>query len=784
MAETYSFGYWVLRRRKALDWTRAELADRVGCAPVTIKKIERDERRPSRQIANLLADALAVPDEEREAFVQAARGEGPVDRLRMDPHPPRPLSASLHNLPPQTTPFIGRQAELDEITSLLAGPDCRLVTLVGPGGAGKSRLSLRVAEAQLGLHRHGVYLVPLAGIASSQLLPSAIAAAINVELLGKSDPGRQLLNVLQNKQMLLLLDNFEHLLPGTGLLEDLLHEAPGVTLLVTSRAPLKLHAEWVFPLTGLPFPDTASEDDFEHSPAVDLFLRSSHRLRVNFTLLEIDKPPLVRICQLVDGLPLAIELAASWTHLLSGHEIAREIERGINILATSARDVPARHRSMRAVFDHSWKLLLEEERIILRQLSVFRGSFTRQAAEQVAGASLDLLSALVDKSLLRLLPRSGNTQRYDLHELVRQYSHERLEEAQEADQAYDRHLDYYLQLAETAEPNLLGPDSLTWLDRLARDHDNLRAAFSWATNSAPAYHGEEAQRFVRALMWFWAVRGPLNEGLRWAERALSLESDHAPSRAGAVWVAGYFSHFIGDHSTAHQMLEQGVAMCRQLGPSGARELAWALNFLGMEESYTDLAAAQAWLEESLALWQELHDPCGIAPALLNLGYNAWEQGDYDNARRLFEKGLEAARASGDPSWLILANNCLGELAADRGDDIRARSLYGEALQICQELRSNWWAAESLALLARLEASQEDAARSERAARLWGASETLYKNSGSDPRQLNYNSTKPHLTTVRRRLGDDAFTAAWTQGQSMSFNQALSFALEGNDVADL
>jgi predicted ATPase/DNA-binding SARP family transcriptional activator len=688
-------------------------------------------------------------------------------------------SGPRHNLPSLLTPLIGRESDLERVGALLEDPGCRLLSVVGPGGIGKSSLSLRVAAKQVGSYRHGVYLVPLAGVASPRELPSAIAAALGLELLGQSDPEQQLIHILDNQHLLLLLDNFEHLLPETSLLTDILRQAPRVSLLVTSRQRLNLRAEWVFPLAGLPFPDADTDPEAHSYAAVQMFLQTARRIQAKFTLLESDWPHLARICRLVEGTPLAIDLAASWTRLLSPAEIAAEIERGMDILATAPRDLPDRHRSMRAVFDHSWNLLSASERRVLRRLSVFRGGFTRQAAEEVAGGSLPLLSALIDKSLLRLEPRSGDMQRYDLHELVRQVAYARLLDAGEACQTNGRHLDYYLALAEQAEAQLVGPNSPMWLDRLARDHDNLRAAFSSATASDRAGDGELAQRLLRALVWFWLTRGPFDEGLKWAELALSLDSSHAFSHAGAVWVAGYLNHLVGNHTVARQKLENGVGLCRQLGPSGKQELAWALNFLGMEEeSAGDLVSAQSCWQESLAIWRELDDPRGIAPVLVNLGFcTPWQQGDYDQARRYFEDGLAAARASGDRGWLLCAYNALGESYTYQDDFARAHTLYRKALLVCRELHSNWWAAEVLALQANLEARQDHPGRLARAARMWGAAETLYKHAGSSPRQLEYGSGRRPIAAARRRLGDDGFTEASSQGQSMTLDQALAFGLE-------
>ncbi len=365
MAEIYSFGYWVLRRRKALDLTREELATQVGCAAETIKKIERDERRPSRQVAKLLANALAVLPEEYEHFLQSARGERSVDGLQLLPLPLKPFPPA-HNLPPHPTPFIGRENELTEINTLLSDPNCRLLTLVGPGGVGKSRIALRAAENQVGSFRHGVYLVPLAGVETISALPSVIMDALGIRLKGQVRS--QLVQYLRDmeRELLLVLDNFEHLLESTDLLVEIIQNTQQVKFLVTSRERLYVQSEWVLPIDGLPFPTRETGEQIDEYDSVRLFVQTARRVRADFVLKEIEKSFVARICQWVEGLPLAIELAASWTRVLSCQDIVRELEDGMSILVTSERDVPARHRNLQSVFDQSWKFLSEEERRVFR----------------------------------------------------------------------------------------------------------------------------------------------------------------------------------------------------------------------------------------------------------------------------------------------------------------------------------------------------------------------------------------------------------------------------------
>lgn len=778
MAAIYSFGDWVRRRRKALDLTRAELSRQVGCATETVKKIERDERRPSLLLAELLADALTVPTEERERFLKSARGELPIDKLSLAAEPLHSFLEQQHNLPIPLTPLIDREKELAQIAQLLGNPDCQLITLVGPGGVGKSRIALQAAENQHGLYHRRVCLLSLAGIDSADVLPSAIAAALGM-MIGEGQTRLQLIRYLQDirHELLLVLDNFEHLLDGVELLTEILLRAPRVKMLVTSRERLHLQTEWVLPVEGLPFPAVEPYREFEQYPAVRLFIQTARRVRAQFELDEAETPFLARICQLIEGMPLAIELAASWTHLLSCQEIAQEIEQSMDILATSMRDVPERHRSIRSVFDQSWNLLLEEEQIVLQKLSVFRGGFTREAAEQVAGASLMTLAALVGKSLLRLDPQRDNSIYYNLHELIRQYAQERLVESgqDEEERLREDHLHYFVGLAEQADEELHGPDSLHWLNHLERDYDNLRAAFGWATDPRRGSNGEQSQRLVRALASFWHLRGLMEEGCHWAERALAQDSPSEPIRAKALWVSGFLNLTHGNHDLGREQLERAAVLCLRVGASCKLDLAYALNFLGVEASGRgDLDASQAYTEESLVIRQELEDAWGITQSLNNLAAIAQKRGDFASSRSFLEEGLWIARELGERGRIALLLNNLGWLLARQGDVIQARSSLRESLEICRDLKWHWMAAHVFENLAMIEAWQAKTDRLAKAARLWGIAEFLFKTVGA---KYRLEESAEEISSARNQLGESSFSKAWEEGGKMTFDQAMAFALE-------
>jgi predicted ATPase/transcriptional regulator with XRE-family HTH domain len=709
-----SFGEWLGQRRRALGLTRSELAACAGCSVSTLRKIEADERRPSRQLAALLAGCLRIPAEAQLAFLDAARGAGRVERLGA------PVSAAgipsarpTSNLPAPTTPLIGREAEMATLTRLLASPGCRLLTLVGPGGIGKTRLALEAACLQQEAFADGVFFASFAATGSPEFLPSVIAQAIGLNFSGPADPRAQLVNYLRNKALLLLLDNLEHLLEGAGLLVELLGRAPGVKLLVTSRERLELQGEWVFEVQGLPLPpDDQAEGAGDYS-AVELFVRRAQRTSTNAEPAEADWPFIARICRLVEGMPLAIELAAAWTHLLSCREIAWELEQGLDILATALRDVPDRHRSMRAVFDHSWKLLSLAEKESLKRLSLFQGGFGRQAAREVAGATLPLLSALASKSLVR---RAADG-RYSLHELVRQYAAGRLAEDPEGEAAArGQHSVYYTDLAARLEGDLRGARQLEALAEMDMEIENVRAAWQWAVRQGQL---AATRKPIRAFWSFYDIRGRFQEaeaGFGWAADELdrALIAKGQPDPAVQVLCSytraqqGWFCLRLGRFAEAQSLAQPCLSVLRAANANA--ELVDALQHAGaLDRLMGGYARSRKAFQEMHCLALKSGDTWNAAIAEGNVGLAAGALGDYEEARERMGATVVAFRALGDERMLAVSLHFLGEIycALQAYDD--AQACLQESLALNRSIGDRWIQAMTLRVLGKVARASGSAA---------------------------------------------------------------------------
>ncbi len=603
----------------------------------------------------------------------AAHGVTQADEPKVEVEP------TAHNLPPQITPFVGREEELAEVNKLLGDRSCRLVTLVGPGGIGKSRLGLQAAAQRTGDFRHGVYLVPLAPVSSVEFVVPTVADSLSFPLHGTEEPRVQVLNYLREKHLLLLMDSFEHVLEGAGLVGEILQTAPDVKVLATSQERLNISGEWTLSIDGLAVPTSPDARDAARYSAVRLFLESAQRARTGFALTSEEQPYVVRICQLVGGMPLAIELASSWVRALSCEEILAEIEQSPDLLSTSARDAPVRHRSLRAVFDYSWALLSEQEREALMRLSVFRGGFRREAARTVAEASLPVISALVDKSLLRWDP-SG---RYEMHQLLRDYVEGRLSETPGAQEMIrEKHGRYFAAFLHERRKQLRGADEQDVENEIGHELENVRRAWSWAAGQA---RREEIDKGLNTLYRFYWIRGLYQEGESAMAKAVkALRPGGEDSAVGkALAGQGAFSRALGCHDEASELLGESLRIFRKLGRK--KYAAFSLGNLGMiSVARGRYAEAQHLYEESLALSEESEDPVEMAESLNGLGMIASRQGRYREAQEYFRRALSICRQTGDRKGAASALNNLGTIANLTSDKEKARELFREALALKNE----------------------------------------------------------------------------------------------------
>jgi predicted ATPase/DNA-binding CsgD family transcriptional regulator len=701
-------------------------------------------------------------------------------------------SSPHHNLPLELTSFVGRQREVSEVKSLILGGN-RLVTLTGPGGCGKTRLALRVATELLEGFENGVWLVELASLSDPALVPQAVAGALAV----REQPGRPLtdtlVDALRSKRMLLVLDNCEHLIDATArFVRTVLTSCPRLSLLTTSRETLGTAGETVWPVPSLSLPDPGhppSVEDLARYEAIRLFAERAKAVVSTFEMNEHNALAVARVCRELDGMPLAVELAAARARVLSVEQIASRLEDCFRLLRSDSRTAPPRQKTLRAAMKWSHDLFSEDEQVLFRRLAVFAGGFTLEAAEEVcAGVSLepegvlDLLSHLVDKSMVvSEAVESEGALRYRLLEPVRQYGLERLEESGEAELVRERHAGYYLRLAEQAESRLR--EQQAWLERSEPEHANFRAALGWALypqHAEGATTGERAQLGLRLAATlgqggFWNAYG-VGEGRRWLERGLARsDASSTPVRAKALSQAGYAAIWQGDYQRSASLLEESMALFEELGDKPG--VAITLFHLGaMALHGGDHERARALRREAEALRRELEDRQSTGLLLYFLGMAAVDEADHDEAVALVEESLALHRELGDLRGMAMCLTILGVSALDLGDAERAAALYEEDLRVLRRLRDKTGTTYGLRGMAGVAALRGDAVR---AARLWGASEALGEAIGLplSPFDRSHPDYEGLLTAARSRLNDEqSWEAARAEGRAMIAEQAIEYAL--------
>lgn len=585
-----------------------------------------------------------------------------------------------HTLPSLPTPFIGREQELTEFANLLATPDCRLLTLTGPGGMGKTRLALEVARSQAGQYAHGVHFVALQPLASPDLIAPAIIAALGLQFF-QGDPRHQLLDYLSDKTLLLVLDNVEHLLDDILLVSDILAHAPQAKILATSRERLNLREEWLYPVNGLSFPRNRQNGDLDSYDAVRLFVGSARRLRPDFSLAD-EAASMLELCALLDGMPLALELAASWVRALTCPEIVREIQQGLDLLETSVRNVEERHRSMRAVMEHSWRRLSNDGQAVLTKLSVFRGGFTREAAEAVAGANLHTLASLVDKSLVK----QGVAGRYDLHELLRQFAEEKLLASGEAEVARDAHSAYYAAYLQQRWKPLRTDQQAKILNEIETEFENARTAWQTMVEKRKT---TELSMAVYSLWLFCDLRVRYLDALalfKQAEDALRPASgDKNVDRVIGQMLTrrGWFYVSLMKLEEARALVEEGLTILQRVG--NPEDVALAFYSLSCIDSFCGDSAAlhyDALCQTEIA--ERIGDKWLLAAASFPLANAAVIAGDFEQAKKLGQRFFELSQRCGDLYLRAMCSLCvLAAVAEHEGNYADARRLGEQSLELCE-----------------------------------------------------------------------------------------------------
>jgi predicted ATPase/DNA-binding winged helix-turn-helix (wHTH) protein len=757
------------------------------------------------------ADVIATVSGRGYQFtLEVTKGDGEANRI----------SGSKHNLPFQLTSFVGREQEIAQLEQFVAAN--RLVTLTGTGGAGKTRLAIEVASRLTDAFPDGVWLVELAALSDPRLVPQAVAKVLEL----KEQPMRPVLETLgdylASKKLLLVLDNVEHLLDASvRMVNEILRRCRDVVVLATSRERLGTAGEFAYRVPSLTVPGPGNNFAPEALLAyesVRLFVERARLLRPHFSLTPESGSSLASICHHLDGIPLAIELAAGRLRSMSLEEVNRRLDQRFGLLAGGSRTALPRQRTLRAMIDWSYDLLREPEKLFLQRLSVFAGGWTLAAAEEVcAGESiehldvLDLLTSLVDKSLV--VPEQGDAlMRCRLLETVRQYARDRLEDAGGNAAVRARHRDYYLALAEEADPKLRSAEQAEWLRRLEAEHENLRAGLEWGLEETES---KGALRLCGALQRFWWTHGHLSEGRWWCTRILCKAGAEKRTweRAYVLNAAGVLAYHQGDYPAAKALHEESLVIRRELGdrpgiaaslgnlgnvafnqgdyPAATalqeqslairRELgdrygiATTLNNLGaVAINQGNYPATRAVLGEGLAINRELGNPHGIALSLSNLGHVALNEGDDPTAKALLQEGLAIRRELGDRFGIAMSLNNLGLVALNQSDYTTARALLGESLANRQELGDQFGIPASLEGLAAVVASQRDSLR---AARIWGATERLRAEIGAPLPPCEQSGYDRYVAAARAASEDEAaFHSAWEEGRGLTLDQAIDLAL--------
>jgi predicted ATPase/DNA-binding XRE family transcriptional regulator len=823
-----SFGEWLKRQRNAKGLIREQLAQQIGCAVITLRKIEAEERRPSPQIVERLADIFDIPQNERTAFLRFARGDWEANPVRSIQDVPWQFSTQVprSNLPASLTSLIGREHELSRLREYLSDPGMRLVTLIGPPGIGKTSLCVEVARAALSDFPDGVFFIPLAPLDDPNLVAMTVVQTLGFVEKGRKSPLERLKEGIGEKHMLLVLDNLEHLIEGVApLVAELLGSCPHLKILTTSREALRVPGEWLYSVPALNFPTTQlqsiHEEEISQFAALTLFAERARAVHSDFKLNAENIDSVAQICAQLDGLPLAIELIAARIRLMSPQSLLERLSGQFILYADGRRAVSARQKTLQNAIAWSYDLLTDEEQEVFARLSVFVGGLTLDGAESVFSristtkTISDLIASLLDKSLLQRTFDSRGEPRFTMLVTIQQFATDHLRLIGYETETKNWHLAHYLEFAERADREMHGPNQFEWLDRLEAEHDNLRAAWDFAIENDT----ELAVRLASALLEFWSIRANPSEGRAWLAKLLERANqwEQTAKRAQLLSGAGYLAYIQQDSASARRLLEEAVSIARVVGDK--KEIAFALLWLGRTaHDLRDDQAALPFLEECSKIYQDLDDPSGIAMMMFHLSILDADQGYYAKAEERSMKSLIKFQHLGDKHRAGQVLNALGELSRLQGNYERAGKFYEEAIEIFQEQHNHHpmavpffnlgWVSlhtgdsrkawkffeESLELckeydieipimhiLSGFASVLGITSQPQQAARLFGAVESLVKSIGmagrmnpSDQKEVDY-----YLAIVRNQLDEVEFTKAWEEGHKLTVEQAIAYALENS-----
>ena len=780
-----TFGTWLRLKRKSLDLTREGLADRVGCSAATIRKIEAEERRPSAQIVERLADVFQIPADERTTFLHFARGDwkaAPAPEIERSPwRASTPSTRS--NIPATTTSLIGRGRDIVDICGYLQQPDTRLVTLIGPPGIGKTRLSIEAARASLADFPDGVFFIALALLKDPNLIPSAIAQGLGYVGARNISTNKQLKEGIGDKNMLLVLDNCEHLIEMVAsLASELISACSQLKLLATSRESLRISGEWQYAVPAFDLPMIRSTVDVESAskyPALTLFAERARAVRSDFSLNADNIETVAAICSHLDGLPLAIELIAARMRLMSPQALLDRLSSQFVLTADGMRAASERQKTLHNAIDWSYRLLPPEEQKLFAYLSVFSGGFTLGAVEAIFSKKIterslpNLIASLLDKSLLKPAPdfdASGEA-RYTMLVTIQEYARECLWEMGEETEIRNAHLVYFLNLAEQGGRGMRSSDQVEWLHRLNAVRENLHAALDWAIERKQT---EVVLQLVRNLHWFWFVHSDHNEARRGLGRALALLDVRSYPEAQAEALTQLAHHIwtqIGAEE-AKPLVKRALSLAR--AHDDKRNIARSLSILGLVFiAERNFAEAQSNLKESKAFFQEIGDKWEYAHAVMALALGAYNQNELVESLSLHEQALSLFREVGDSYFQSFALDFIGILQVKQGEVKHGVIALHEALILAIRLDSKHGIAGAISRLAEVAQHVGDSAR---AVQLYWAARNIWDSIGvwQEHDEIEFENW---LAPCCEALSKAELAKAEAQGKTMTMEQAIAYALE-------